>query len=86
MDATAAFDHIEKNTEYLVETLRRLISIDTRVPPGNEYERIVTFLESEFRRWGLETERVVVPPEKVKVIPHPIEGPRINLVAGKSTG
>jgi succinyl-diaminopimelate desuccinylase len=86
MDCTAAFDHIEKNSEYLVETLRRLVSIDTRVPPGNGYERMVAFLEPEFLRWGLETERVVVPPEKVNLIPHSLEGPRINLVARRSNG
>jgi len=86
MDAETAFSHIEKNADYLVETLQRLISIDTRVPPGNGYEEMVTFLESEFRKWGLETERVIIPPEKVNLIPYPLEGPRINLLARKSTG
>jgi succinyl-diaminopimelate desuccinylase len=86
MDAQRAFEHAEKSSNYLIETLRRLIAIDTRVPPGNGYERMADFLEPEFRRWGLDVERVVIPPEKVKLIPLPLEGPRINVVATKSAG
>jgi succinyl-diaminopimelate desuccinylase len=75
------FQAIEGKQERLIEVLGNLISIPTIVPPGNNYEEIVRYLEGFFQSLHFQTERVVVPPEQIKKIPLPLEGPRINLVA-----
>lgn len=86
MDYKRAFEHVEANRDYIVETLRKLVRIDTSVPPGRNYDTLVAALEPEFHAFGFKTERVLVPEEKIREIPYPLEGPRVNLVARKDTG
>ncbi len=81
-----AFEHVDANRDYIVETLRKIVRIDTSVPPGRNYDALAAALEPEFHRFGFNTERVIIPEEKVKEIPYPLEGPRVNLVARKDTG
>jgi len=86
MDHAKAFEAVEANRDYIVETLRKIIRIDTSVPPGRNYDKLVAALEPDFKKFGFTTERVVVPEDKVKEIPYPLEGERVNLVATKDVG
>jgi succinyl-diaminopimelate desuccinylase len=65
----------------LLERLRRVIAIDTTVPPGRNYAALVAAVEPEFQRLGCRTERVVLPEAAWRAIPLPLEGERVNLVA-----
>lgn len=44
-----------------VEVLKGLISIDTSVPPGHNYERAMDYLEPLFQQVGFQTEKVHIP-------------------------
>jgi succinyl-diaminopimelate desuccinylase len=46
-----------------VEVLRDLISIDTRVPPGLNYDKAIDYLEPLFEELGFVTRRVTIPAE-----------------------
>lgn len=50
------------NLDY-IQILKDLISIDTSVPPGSNYERAIDFLEPLFRQAGLETQKAAIPDE-----------------------
>jgi succinyl-diaminopimelate desuccinylase len=52
----------EKNMDY-IQLLSDLISIDTSVPPGDNYEKTVDYLQPIFRQVGFETEKIAIPPE-----------------------
>jgi succinyl-diaminopimelate desuccinylase len=86
MDYQRAFESVEANRDYVVETLRKLVGIDTTVPPGRNYDKLVAALEPDFKKFGFTTERVIIPEDKVKQIPYPLEGPRVNLVARRDVG
>jgi succinyl-diaminopimelate desuccinylase len=86
MEYKEAFEAVEKNRDYIVETLRKLVRIDTSVPPGLNYDKIADAVEPDFKTFGFETERVIIPEEKVKQIPYDLKGPRVNLVARKLVG
>lgn len=79
-----AVDNLDR--EKVMSVIRTFINIDTTVPPGNAYRQYVDALIPFFRNLGYSLEEVVVPEELVKLIPYPLEGPRINLVATKSFG
>ncbi|MFW9906913.1 MAG: M20 family metallopeptidase, partial [Candidatus Thorarchaeota archaeon] len=72
--------------ENIMELLRKLISIDTTVPPGNSYREYVDSISPYFKELDYKLEEVIVPDEHIKQIPSPLEGPRINLVATKEFG
>jgi succinyl-diaminopimelate desuccinylase len=86
MDTNSAFQLIDTKLEKTIERLRRIVGVNTVVPPGANYDVLVDYLEPQFKAAGFATERVVVPPEKVAQIPLPLGGPRINLVASRVTG
>jgi len=86
MDYNEAFEHVEKNRDYIVDMLRTLIQIDTSVPPGRNYDKLVAALEPDFEKFGFTNERVIIPEEKVREIPYDLEGERVNLVASKDVG
>lgn len=86
MDHNEAFKRVEANKDYIVDMLRKLVQIDTSVPPGKNYDKLVATLEPDFERFGFTTERVIIPEEKVKEIPYELEGERVNLVATKDVG
>jgi succinyl-diaminopimelate desuccinylase len=81
MDYKDAFLEVEKNEAYLVDLLKKILSVDTSVPPGENYGRLIDVLEPEYRDFGFEINRVVLPDDKVKQIPLEISGERVNLVA-----
>jgi len=78
-----AFRLIEEREAKTVSLLRELIAINTSVPPGHNYDRLVDLIEPRFKAIGYKTQRVIVPAEKIKP---PLEGPRVNLVASRSYG
>jgi succinyl-diaminopimelate desuccinylase len=44
-----------------VEVLKDLISIDTTVPPGLNYDKAIAYLEPLFKEAGFDTQRVMIP-------------------------
>lgn len=58
-----------------IEVLKKLVSIDTSVPPGNNYARAVDYLEPFFKDFGFVTQVIAIPPEHAEGRPG-----RVNLV------
>ncbi len=58
-----------------VEVLKDLISIDTTVPPGLNYDKAIGYLEPLFKKLGFETRRLIIPAEHAEGR----EG-RVNLI------
>lgn len=77
---------IEGLQDYLVDMLCRIIAVDTSVPPGLNYDKLIDIVEPEFQALGFETKRVVMPAELVEKIPETLEGPRTNMVATRKNG
>lgn len=86
MTIQQAFALIEAKQDKTLERIRRVIGVNTVVPPGENYDVLVDYLEPQFQALGFKTERVTVPPAKVAQIPLPLKGPRVNLVASRVTG
>ena len=72
---------VEERTDELIALVRQAIAVDTVVPPGLTYDTLIDLLEPRYRALGFSTQRVTVPEEKLKSIPWPIQGPRVNFVA-----
>ncbi|MEZ4521692.1 MAG: M20/M25/M40 family metallo-hydrolase [Thermomicrobiales bacterium] len=81
----AAFERVETMTDTVVGHFKDVIAVDTSVPPGLNYDRFVDIVEPKFQALGFETERVVIPQEHIDKIPLPLEGPRVNLVATRTS-
>ena len=81
MDWQEVSDRVDKEEAYLVEKVQQLIRVDTSVPPGNTYTELLDLIEPEFKRFGCETQRVLVPDDKAKMDAFGLSGPRENLVA-----
>lgn len=81
-----AFALADKKRDELIKLLREIISVDTCVPPGKNYDVLVDHLEPKFKELGFKTERAIVPEDKIRKIPLPLEGPRVNLVSTKNVG
>jgi succinyl-diaminopimelate desuccinylase len=58
-----------------IKILKDLISIDTTVPPGNNYGRVVDYLQPLFSQVGFKTQRIEIPAEEAEGR----EG-RVNLI------
>jgi succinyl-diaminopimelate desuccinylase len=86
MDFTRAFELVDAKQARTLERLRQIVGVNTVVPPGLNYDVLVDYLEPQFQAAGFKTTRVTVPPETVALIPLPLSGPRINLVASRETG
>jgi succinyl-diaminopimelate desuccinylase len=86
MDFTEAFLRVEQERDYIIDLLRKIICVDTTIPPGENYGELVDILEAELKRFGFETRRVAVPEEKYRLIPEPLSGERINLVGVLKNG
>ncbi|MEW6266490.1 MAG: M20/M25/M40 family metallo-hydrolase [Thermodesulfobacteriota bacterium] len=86
MDYREAFARVDQERDYIVDLLRRVVAVDTTVPPGQNYTQLLDVVEPEFKRFGFATERVVVPEELVKLIPARLCGPRVNLAARLGNG
>ena len=86
MDFSSAFAAVDERESNLVERLRNIIAIDNCVPPGDNYDKVISLVEPEFKHFGFSTSRIVIPPEKVAQIPLPLKGDRVNLVARLNNG
>ena len=86
MDIQAAFERVERDRDYLIDILQKIIQVDTTVPPGINYGRLIDVVEPEYRRLGFETRRVYVPEEKFNQISDDLSGERPNLVASMKNG
>jgi succinyl-diaminopimelate desuccinylase len=49
-----------------IEILKQLISIDTSVPPGDNYSKVINYLEPLFKEAGFDTVKVAIPPEQAE--------------------
>jgi succinyl-diaminopimelate desuccinylase len=58
-----------------LEVLKDLISIDTTVPPGSNYDKAIAYLEPLFKELGFDTRRLIIPAQYAEGR----EG-RVNLV------
>ena len=81
-----AFDLVEQTEAKLLERYRKVIGVDTSVPPADTYEELIDLIEPEFKSLGFETERVTIPESEYAHIPLPLSGPRMNLVATRIHG
>jgi len=81
-----ALSAIDQNRDFLLDTLRRLVSVNTVVPPGANYDKICDIMEPIYKSFGFKTKRVIVPPGKLVAIPLPLKGDRVNLVATREYG
>jgi len=86
LDHQKIFAEIEKNQDFLLDTLRSMLKINTVNPPGLNYDKMADLLEPIYESLGYQTKRVIVPPEKLTQIPYPIKGDRVNVVASKQFG
>jgi succinyl-diaminopimelate desuccinylase len=58
-----------------VEILEHLLSIDTSVPPGANYEQVIDYLIPLFNQAGFETQKIIIPQEHAEG-----RDGRVNLV------
>ena len=87
MEIDKIFEEVDKIEDAkVISLMNELISIDTSVPPGKNYDKFVDTLVPHFKNLGFSLEKVIVPSSKIKEIPLPLEGPRVNLVAYKDLG
>ena len=86
MNYQGAFREVEKNEDYLIDILQRIVTVDTTVPPGENYRKLIDIVEPEFNKYGFGTERVLVPEDKVKLMPWDLSGERQNLVVTLNNG
>lgn len=77
-------DNLDKDV--IMDILRKLVSIDTTVPPGDSYREFIDAISPYFKELSYNLEEVIVPDKLVKQIPYPLKGPRVNLVATKEFG
>lgn len=80
------FNYLQNNKKSVISLVSRMIEIPTVNPPGENYEKIVSFLEKECRVLGLKTKRHLTP--QAVLNKHGIKNgsKRINLVADWKTG
>jgi len=79
-------DYMEKNKEYAVKLVSRLIEIPTVNPPGDNYEEMALFLEKECRGLGLSTKRYITPKDVLDRFGIRGGSKRISLVADLDIG
>ncbi len=69
--------------ERIMEIMKKVIKIDTSVPPGNTYREYVDVISPYFIELDYTLEEIFIPEKLIQQIPYPLKGPRINLVATK---
>jgi succinyl-diaminopimelate desuccinylase len=78
------FQYIEEHRDDMIRYLRKLLSVDTQVPPGLNYDEICDIMADKFTELGCET-RVHEAPQKYLDLSGAdflgLEGPRSNVVA-----
>jgi len=76
MEVETVFQEVERKAGGMAELLKQLIRFDTSVPPGQNYGALVDHVEPLLAAAGMSTRRVVVPEERWRRIPLPLEGDR----------
>ena len=79
-------NYLERNKESVIKLVSRLIEIPTLNPPGENYEKMVCFLERECRKLGLSTKRHVTPGDVLDKFGIKGGSRRISLVADLDAG
>src|SRR3989338_2113943 len=79
-------NYLERNKEYVIKLVSRLIEIPTVNPPGENYENMVCFLESECRKIGLSTKKHITPRDVLDKFGIKGGSRRISLVADLDAG
>jgi succinyl-diaminopimelate desuccinylase len=77
---------VEEREADLINTIRAIVAIDNGAPPGANCDKLADVLEPMFQRLGFQTERILVPEERLQDIPYRLEGPRVNLIARRRQG
>ncbi len=84
IDLKKIFEDVDNlQEETIMEIMKKLIKIDTSVPPGNTYRKYVDAISPYFIELGFTLEEIVIPEKLIQQIPYHLEGPRINLIATK---
>ena len=84
VDINTIYKEVESlDPNRILNLFKKLININTSVPPGNSYREYVDAISPYFKELGYILEEIIVPEDLIKQIPFPLEGPRINLVATK---
>lgn len=60
---------VDAEKQVLLERLQAILAIDTCIPPGRNYDKVVDLIEPQFQQYGLHTERVIIPEELIKAMP-----------------
>ncbi len=80
------FQFIDKGKDELVKLTMQLVSIPTVNPPGENYERIVDFIEKRCKKLGLDTRRIITSKSELKKYKINSGSERINLIANWNIG
>ena len=80
------FQLINKNKAKLIKLTMQLVSIPTVNPPGDNYEKIVDFIEGYCKGLSLDTKRVLTPKSELKKYKINSGSERINLIANWDVG
>jgi succinyl-diaminopimelate desuccinylase len=78
------FSYLESRREEMVQFLRKLVRIDTQVPPGRNYDTICEVLAEKLRSLGCEVQIHNAPEKYLKLQGAEVmglQGPRSNVVA-----
>jgi len=77
---------IDKNKNKLIRLTMQLVSISTTNPPGENYDKIVDFIEKYCKRLSLDTKRIITPKAELKKHKISAGSERINLIARWDAG
>ena len=80
------FNYMEADKDYARVLLSKLIAIPTVNPPGENYEKIVSFLENECKKSGLKTKKYITPQAVLERFGIKGGSRRIGLVADWTVG
>ena len=80
------FNYMEADKDYARVLLSKLIAIPTVNPPGENYEKIVSFLENECKAAGLKTKKYITPQAVLERFGIKGGSRRIGLVADWTVG
>ena len=75
------FQFIDKSKDKLIKLTMQLVSIPTVNPPGENYEKIVDFIERRCKELALGTKRIITPKSELKRYKINTGSERINLIA-----
>ncbi len=85
----ALLKHLDLKTRDIIRTLDELVRIQTQVPPGENYEKIMDLAASKLEELDFKVEKLIMPRDlferKNPRLTH-LVGERVNICATKDTG